>query len=683
MEYSFQYDSLPDQYIRIFKLDLDSTPEKLSGYLLSCYLPGQLDLTKRGMWKDFFGDTMQIMKTLSESSSYDAVSYTWGSPEAKHPLWLSSIRNSLVDGEVCLDHEPWRNGPICINSNLHTFLQELRRRRQKRFLWIDAICINQENQLEKSSQIPMMRAIYHTTPCILVWLGRASVEETMTMALLPNVLQALSKACLSDHILDVCRPESLSELGLPAPDHPFWRSLGSLMMRPWWFRVWTLQEVVLVLPYEDPDISIICGTSTIAWKDLDAFVSALRDPALRTWTIIGEYGVSVPESTGYDSMDQIRACRMSLDFAIATPTLLFSTRRRLATVPADHVFGIMGMMSKHTIEELGVETSMPTHSVFISFGKYYIRNETRECLLNHTSSKQHLAGLPSWCPNFASQEQTLSLGSCVSHFKIGESMYCAGFRSYGKWKRPEKKFSAVRGVINLLRLDRRPDEHRYNTNNPLQISVISGTDRLHVHGIGLDEVIAYVECNIGFNDGSTLSNDKIKLTQEWEAACLALALQTLEGKDPEVYARTLVADQRGADTRDTSNKAIDEQPLYRYENDYLDFKKNLQSITEGKRPSENRESPDSFAQYSTVLQRVARRRRFFATRAGRIGLSPADAKVGDVICILFYCPTPYLLRSSDREYLFVGEAYVHGLMYGEALSMLDEGKVNETSWVIK
>jgi hypothetical protein len=53
---------------------------------------------------------------------------------------------------------------------------------------------------------------------------------------------------------------------------------------------------------------------------------------------------------GYDFFDQIKECRESLDFAISTPTLLSSTRRKLATVPADHIFAIVGMMSKHTIE---------------------------------------------------------------------------------------------------------------------------------------------------------------------------------------------------------------------------------------------------------------------------------------------------------------------------------------------
>jgi hypothetical protein len=57
--------------------------------------------------------------------------------------------------------------------------------------------------------------------------------------------------------------------------------------------------------------------------------------------------------------------------------------------------------------------------------------------------------------------------------------------------------------------------------------------------------------------------------------------------------------------------------------------------------------------------------------------------VGDAVCVLFYCPTPYLLGKSGAEYVFVVEAYVHGLMYGEALTMFDEGKVKETSWIIK
>lgn len=91
--------------------------------------------------------------------------------------------------------------------------------------------------------------------------------------------------------------------------------------------------------------------------------------------------------------------------------------------------------------------------------------------------------------------------------------------------------------------------------------------------------------------------------------------------------------------------------------------------------------------YAETLRRVTRRRLFFATRGGRIGLGPADTKAGDTVAVAFYCPTPYVLRRRDggggSRWLLVGETYVHGIMYGEALSLFSDGLVQETSWVVE
>lgn len=141
-QHTLQYDRLPDQHFRLFRLELNSPSGRLSGQLLSCYLSGPLDLTKKGIWKDFFGDTIQIMKMLSGSSGYDAVSYAWGFSSSKHPLWISNIRDSLVAEGVDVNYEPARSGPIYINYTLYALLQELLRRKHRKFLWIDVICIN-------------------------------------------------------------------------------------------------------------------------------------------------------------------------------------------------------------------------------------------------------------------------------------------------------------------------------------------------------------------------------------------------------------------------------------------------------------------------------------------------------------------------------------------------------------
>jgi len=494
----FKYDDLPSQHFRLFKLDLASSPEQLKGCILSCYLSGQLDFFNKGMWKDLFGDTMEIMKITSGDSGYDAVSYVWGSTDentSKYTLDLSTIRNSIVEGEVSSDYEPSRNGTISIHKNLHTLLRELLRRKHDHFLWIDAICINQANQSEKGIQIPMMKYVYQSAKRLIIWLETEMELDPIEAAALPSIVQNLQQALDNGQKLDPTIPRPFVLHSLPLPEDRIWGYLGSIMRDPWWLRLWTLQEVVLAPSYDDPKINIMCGKITLNWSNVDEFATAIKKHELREWTIggsvnnyVGLHAMIEPPKQGYDAIEQIRACRKSLDAAIAIAPLMLSTRDRLSTLPSDHVFGIMGMLSKKILEDLAMDTSMPAHIVFTSFGKCFIRHETRECLLNHTSSVEKLPGLPSWCPNFASPEQTKSLGTRWQGFRETadreeELMYHAGFTITSKWARPKKSFAAARMAVNMFLMDRRSDEDIYNAPHPRRISLIEGTDSICMYDI--------------------------------------------------------------------------------------------------------------------------------------------------------------------------------------------------------
>jgi hypothetical protein len=68
------------------------------------------------------------------------------------------------------------------------------------------------------------------------------------------------------------------------------------------------------------------------------------------------------------------------------------------------------------------------------------------------------------------------------------------------------------------------------------------------------------------------------------------------------------------------------------------------------------------------------RRRLFISQTGVVGLSPWNAAVGDVICVLLGCRFPVILRPVEGKYILVGEAYVDGFMNGEAMALLEEGR---------
>lgn len=700
----FQYDSLSSGMVRFFKLDINADSEPLSGILLSAYHnQNSLDLSVESfkyLWKENLDEIMQRF-----GSGYDALSYCWGNPQEKARLRLSVMSSRLDErGDIQIDHEPQRNGSIAINENLYIILQELRQRRHSRFIWIDAICIDQANNAEKSLQIPMMRSIYEYASTVYVWLGRANDVEVTALAIMPKLTGILEKTARDSHVLDPMTEETFQAIGLPEPSDEIWEGLKDLFHRPWWSRLWTLQEVVMSNTDEGsephnkndflPRVKILCGATVNGMGVLEGFARAATSAGIKDWILTGQWGLAVSSLHGFDGLAEIRTCRESVlrhGWGISLSSLLLATQRRQATVPDDMVFGMMAMLDRPTVEKLAIDITNTTEVVFVSFSKHYILNETKEVLLNHTARREVRPSLPSWCPNFCSPPDTLSLGSrWLGHYEASSEqrlqMYCAGFQKDGKWKRPRKKLYYIKNITNAL-TGRHPHSGLYNTDNPRQIALVPRSNHLLASGVHIDQVVAVVDCNPAAESAKFLSFNSIQQTHEWDSACLALAKSTLptgtEGF--EIYARTLVSNRVAIDPDSDESVVFDRWNRLDFVAPYFAFRRYMQAVIAlGESIPVLGNLDKTAVRYVQVMEQITRRRRFFATANGRIGLGPADTRVGDNVCVVFFCPTPYLLRrGNEGRSRLVGEVFTHGLMYGEVLQMFDKGQVQEMKWVIE
>jgi Heterokaryon incompatibility protein (HET) len=90
--------------------------------------------------------------SLDEKPPYEAVSYAWGDPK--------DTRLIVVEGLE-----------IKIRKNLEACLRYLRKPDKELRLWVDAICINQDDKREKSQQVAMMGDIFRSCPSAYIWLG--------------------------------------------------------------------------------------------------------------------------------------------------------------------------------------------------------------------------------------------------------------------------------------------------------------------------------------------------------------------------------------------------------------------------------------------------------------------------------------------------------------------------------
>ena len=106
--------------------------------------------------------------SMNDEISYAALSYVWGNV------------SDTIEVEI-------NGGLLPIGLNLHTGLQQLRRNEIKSWLWIDSICIHQDNPEEKSWQVSRMADIYSHADLVYVWLGPGTEDSNMAMDFVSSV----------------------------------------------------------------------------------------------------------------------------------------------------------------------------------------------------------------------------------------------------------------------------------------------------------------------------------------------------------------------------------------------------------------------------------------------------------------------------------------------------------------
>lgn len=176
---------------------------------------------------------------LDISLDYRAVSYVWGPS--------SVTRNILIDGKR-----------FVVRANLWDFLAEARREKYTCSLWIDAICINQEDIEERSSQVANMGLVYSKATCVWAWLGLGTERQ----------LWAFQDIALVDWPADVQRTGNGWKF---SAIEQYFESIVLLLDLEYWSRLWIFQEYVLARC-----VIIQCGPEVLPGITLDNLAKALR-----------------------------------------------------------------------------------------------------------------------------------------------------------------------------------------------------------------------------------------------------------------------------------------------------------------------------------------------------------------------------------------------------------------------
>lgn len=178
---------------------------------------------------------------------FEALSYTWGS--AENPIDI------FVGSSGCYT--------LAVTQNLAEALPYLRLEDRTRTLWIDAICVNQSDMAERTSQVKRMADIYSKATRVIVWLGPASEDSSMAIDFFNTICSETAVDLQTYSFRPTSADTWWADANVPVPlDQAQSNSISSLLSRPWFERLWIWQEVRL----PSGDTIGNCGNQTIPWS---------------------------------------------------------------------------------------------------------------------------------------------------------------------------------------------------------------------------------------------------------------------------------------------------------------------------------------------------------------------------------------------------------------------------------
>ena len=209
-------------------------------------------------------------------SPYEALSYVWGSED--HPVWVyfgrfnRRIPQYFVRSPSLLVPHGQYSRPV--TQNLAEALSHLRYPDRPRTMWIDAICIDQENDSEKSSQVAMMGEVFRRATRVIAWLGLATDTTTRALELIEEIGSQVKVASWTHRKLrpsTLAHTTSLSDNSSPLPYSAYdARCIADVINRPYFLRLWVRQEIGLAT-----QASIHIGAYSTSWDNFATTVLCL------------------------------------------------------------------------------------------------------------------------------------------------------------------------------------------------------------------------------------------------------------------------------------------------------------------------------------------------------------------------------------------------------------------------
>ena len=587
--------------------------------------------------------TTDVVELAEATGRYHALSYCWGSQYRSRPI--------IRDGQA-----------VNVTPNLESALRRLRAPDVARDFWIDQLCIDQDNTQEKEQQIGLMTDIYRLSCKLLIWLGDDGEETRKAYKIIGRLLK-LDPFARPEHkngidgrqlgtkgSIDL---DQLKSHGLPGAKDPGWQELRNLLSRPWFSRIWTIQEAASAA-----DADFLWGKEySLNWESMVSIMRLVWEHLPKT--LLGSD--IVLRGLPADSVYRITATIRMLDdrnyHDLFNLALMYKAYG--ASKPHDKLYALLNISNSSQVVDYGKPAEVIFHELaYRNINQVYEEITRRSEQLSQEqwhpfpgiSQGPHLrmialicaAGianqqlsLPSWVPDWTVDLFPAPIWTRKTCYKSRASANASDWPGA-----PPANLTLERPTV----VNKNLAEIKWLAESQKIMEPTSLPTTLQIKGVICDTISRRVFAKVDMGKPLELEEQQ-KALMEWlieadEMADLGPETMYSGGADTELFRRTLLFDE------DIPQPAEVEKPdAWKV----LRFTKNSRFTSAMKRTLQPWD-------YLRAIQNIPGRT-FFVTQGGRMGLAPHATHMYDKICVLPEFEVPLVLRPEASEYRIVGECY--------------------------
>jgi hypothetical protein len=619
-EQSYEYSALKSNEIRLLYIVSHSPSELASGHLITI--------------------------ELEKAPAFEAVSYVWGTG--------GLVRTISVDGRR-----------LDVTESAYSIMT----RRRQRLLWIDQVCINQNDLVEREAQVRIMGEIYKRAWRVTAWLGPSSTGYAVQafMAELRYLKEGLGLT-----------PDLIRMLTAYMPGR--WLALSELFRNAWFTRAWIVQEAAF-----SRELHLFYGDVCIDWDSVCQTLEVLlhNDTMLNNFHSVDE-DVYIDRSLailGISNARTMREFRRDTHYKrlFSLSTGMRNTLTFRCSDPRDKIYSLSMIFEQTTVEP---DYTIDTRTLYTRTMLEMIRHDGTLDGMHFagTGWPRLIADLPSWVPDWNGVEWS----------RIYEKSFCAG-TAY------EAAITFDENRPLLISLEGWMLDHITHTTSPLQVEDgMDIFDRNEAQKIWLEEAEALA---MRYGLSSPL---EARLESFVRSLLASRALNSSSGsqclKDYGIYRRYLedfelanriiqprkwkshlerMARRLGSGIGVTESM----ESLSGFPTIYHTFQVIRQKMRDigqsinyrlyqlGQREFLMKYYQATLESSDFISQLHIHGNRFCVTELGRMVIAPPGCRIGDTICIMKGARMPFILRRKEHEegegFELVGCCHVQGAMDGE------------------